>query len=394
LLPEEIMRRLFSLLLVLAACSSSSSQQPAQPAGDDGGAPPAPPPENPGDAGVDAPVKPPVPPFPQIPNNGGPVIASPEIVTITWDGDPIGPDLEAFDDWMVPSAFWKTLMAEWGVGPGAHSKSMRIPTAAPASLFDADVHKIITDAVAAGTIPPPNGSRIYTVYPPSGTDVFMSAGVKGCETFQAYHSSFATATGLAVYAITPRCDGGKADNVSPTDYVTWGQSHEIMEASSDPDGSHPAWLILQQTPQTPELGENADLCTGNPTLVEGHLVTRNYSNVAAAKGDPPCVPAPPGPAFGAFPDTTEVTLAPGTKTTVKLHLYAAGPVPAFDVITLGAVPELTTAQDKKQGNDGDVVTVTISASTKYVEEEGSNIIRIYALSKDYASRRAVIVHAK
>jgi len=383
------MRRFISLLLfTVAACSSSSANDtPATtpPAADP---PPLPPPPPPVDAGQ---PRTPPPPYPQIPNNGGPVIASPEIVTITWDADPIAADIEAFDDWMVPSSFWKTMMAEWGVGPGTHPKSWRIATPPPAVLDDADLRKMLNDAFAAGTIPSPNGSRIYTVYPPDGTTV-TSFGSEGCKTFQAYHSSFATSSGLAVYAIAPRCDGGKTYGMTPIDFVTWGQSHEIMEASSDPDASHPTWLILQQTPETPELGENADLCTGNPMRVEGHMVTRNWSNVAAAKGDPPCVPAPANAVFGAFPEKNEISLAPGASATMKVHLYTSGT--PFKVTAYPAVPDLTVKQDKSSGADGDVITLTITASKSYAEIEGQNIILLFSSSQDYSTRRAIIVHAK
>ncbi|HEY8072897.1 MAG TPA: hypothetical protein VIF62_02275 [Labilithrix sp.] len=348
------------------------------------------------DAGSDAHVA--APPREQIPNNGGPVIASPEIVTITWQGDTINDGLEAFDDWLVASDTWKTMMAEWGVGPGTHLASYRVPTAAPGNLDDSDVKKLLQDAFAAGSIPPPNGSRIYTVYPPSGTSV-TSFGSKACDTFQAYHSSFtysgadAGPPALAIYAITPRCDGGAADGMQPLDYVTWGQSHEVMEASSDPDAMHPTWVIEQQTDATPDPGENADLCTSNPTKVDGHMITRNYSNAAAARGERVCVPAPPGPDFGGYVDPLAITLKPGSATTVPLHLYANGAMPDFTVLAYPGNSEITVKQSAKTGNDGTVVMLTVTTSTKYVEQEGANLVYLLAYTKDYASRRALIVHS-
>jgi hypothetical protein len=380
------------------ACSQSS---PAAGGDDDGGVAGdsgAAPVEAGGDATADAHVD--APPRPEIPNNGGPVVASPEIVTISWQGDPLSDGLEAFDDWLVASATWTTMMGEWGVGAGKHLGSWRVPSAAPMTLDDTDVRKLLVQAFADGSIPPPNGSRVYTVYPPAGTDV-TSFGAKGCAAFQAYHSSFEVASSgdggapaLAIYAITPRCDGGAAYGMQPLDYVTWGQSHEIMEAASDPDVAHPTWLILAQTAETPEPGENADLCTGNPVRVDGHMITRNYSNAAAAHGARVCVPAPAGPDFGGFVDPDEITVKPGEQRTVDVLLYANGPMPAFTFTAYAASRDLTVTQDKKTGTDGDVVKVTIAAAPTYIEQRGQNLVLLFASAQGYASRRALIVHAR
>lgn len=380
------------------ACSSASEPSPFSSQAE-AGAPDAARPAD--DAQADARARVTPPPLPIIPNHGGPVVPSPEIITLTWTTDPIAGDLEAFDGWMVPSSFWKTVMAEWGVGPGTHGGSYRIPTAAPAVLDYADVKPLVEGLVTAGHIPPPNGSRIYTIYPPEGTKV-TSFGTEGCTGFQAFHSSFAYAPGdagadagtaLAIFAITPRCDATAA-GMTPLDFTTWGQSHEVMEAASDPDGTRPAWVIRRQTPSTPELGENADLCTGHPMVVEGHMVTRNYSNVAAAKGERPCVPAPAGPMFGAFGDPGEVTIKPGTTLTTKVVAYAAADMPAFKLKAFTNNPDLKAALGASTANEGDELTLTITATGNYFENEGQNLVFLYAQSKDYLTRRAIIVHAR
>jgi hypothetical protein len=347
-----------------------------------------------GGAGGGGGARPTPPPLPLIPNQGGPVIAQPEIVTITWKGDPIEADLLAFDEWMVKSSFFSTMMAEWGVGAGTHGGSLSMATPAPATLDDSAIHSLLQDAITQGTVPPADGSRIYTVYPPPGT-VVTSFGAEGCSAFQAYHSSFVATlpgggTALAVYAVTPRC--AQTQGLSSTDYTTWGASHEVMEASSDPDGSSPAWVILKQTPETPELGENADLCTGHPTRIEGHLVTRNYSNVAAKAGERPCVPAPAGPMFGAFTSPGEVSVPAGGSVTVPLYLYADGPLGAFDVEVLGLDPKLTASIDQSSGQDGDTLSLTIQASATYAEIPGQNLVRIASVSAGYPTYRFVIVH--
>jgi hypothetical protein len=377
----------------IAACSSSSdggpSSTPPKTSTDDAGVDSAAQP--PDDAGSDATARPTPPPLPSIPNHGGPIVAKPEIVTITWQGDPIADQIEAFDDWMVASDFWKTMMAEWGVGPGTHVKSFRIPTAAPATLSDAQIQQAIRDAITAGSIPAPSANRIYTVYPPPGT-VVTNFGSAGCQDFQAYHYAFDVGGVNAIYAVAPRC--ANTQSMSAIDHVTWGQSHEIMEAASDPIPFNPAWVITEQTPANPELGENADLCTGHPTKIDGHMVTRNWSNVAAAKGERPCVPAPPGPMFGAFA-TSDVVVTPGgasVKTT--LHAYTTNQMGSFTLRAIALDPALRATLDKSTVADGDEVTLTITADKGYAGATGQNTVMIYALTKDYATRRHVVVRTK
>ncbi|CAN5894042.1 hypothetical protein BH11MYX4_BH11MYX4_07850 [soil metagenome] len=352
----------------------------------------------PGDAAVDATtahVTP--PPLPVIPNQGGPILANPELVTVTWAGDPIADGLEAFDTWLITSATWKTMMAEWGVGAGKYSGSARLAAAAPASLSEDDVAALLRSGFQAGTIPRPNGSRIYMIYPPAGTAV-TSFGAAGCDAFQAYHYAVdiaATPAGPATkayFSVTPRC--ASTQGLSALDYVTWGSSHEAMEAASDPVAANPAWRIDVQSLATPELGENADLCGGQPVKIEGHLITRNWSNVAAKAGERPCVPAPPGPMFGLFAEPGEVTIAPGKSTTVTLRAYASGTYPAFSVGAYSADPALSVTLSAKTARDGDTLTMTVTATAAFVEQPGQNLVFLLGQGKDYATKRHLIVHAK
>ncbi len=337
------------------------------------------------------------PPLPVIPNQGGPIIAKPELVTVTWAGDSLATDLEDFDRWLITSATWKTMMAEWDVGPGTYAGAARLAGAAPATISEDDVATILRAGFQAGTIPAPNGSRIYMIYPPTST-VVTSFGVKGCEAFQAYHSavdvaaSEAGAATKAIFSITPRC--AETQGLSPLDYVTWGSSHEAMEAASDPINADPAWRIDNQSLATPELGENADLCAGHPTKIEGHMITRNWSNDAAKAGERPCVPAPAGPMFGIFADPGEVTVTPGQSTTVTIRAYAAGAMPAFSVGAFAVSPSLTPKISVKTANEGDVLKLTLDVAADYVEEPGANIVFLYSQGEDYLTKRHLIVHAR
>lgn len=401
-LASAVVSLSLAALLGAPGCSdaASGSASPPSTVDSDGGASDARDLADPDDASAasGAFVPTPHPPYPVIPNQGGPIVAHPEIVTITWTGDPIAPELEAFDAWMVTSSFWSSLMAEWGVGSGSHAGAYRVPTSAPATLAEDDVAQLIEAAILAGKVPSPSPSRIYTVYPPAGT-VVMNGGVAGCAGFQAYHSSFRTSAGsdagdaLAIYAITPRCS--QTQGMSAKDFTTWGMSHEVMEASTDPDYRHSTFVIDAQTSETPETGENADLCTGHPMRVDGFTVTRNWSNVAAAKGENPCVPAPPGPSFGVFADASIVQVGAGVPVDVPLHVWSDAPMPPLRLSAFPLDPTMTASLSSGTGQNGDTVTLTLRAKTTPSNAPGMNLVYVYAVDQGgYNTRRALLVRPK
>ncbi|HZU83542.1 MAG TPA: hypothetical protein VE987_11520, partial [Polyangiaceae bacterium] len=79
-----------------------------------------------GDATADAPAEPPDDgpwpakhyPIPQMVDFGGPVIASPKIVTVTFQGQPNRDNERAFDDMIGGSAWWSAALAGYGIGAG------------------------------------------------------------------------------------------------------------------------------------------------------------------------------------------------------------------------------------------------------------------------------------
>ena len=59
-------------------------------------------------------------PFPLVEKNGSFIIASPQVVTITFASDANGPLLQAFADWVVKSSYLSTVSADYGVGLGTN----------------------------------------------------------------------------------------------------------------------------------------------------------------------------------------------------------------------------------------------------------------------------------
>jgi hypothetical protein len=45
----------------------------------------------------------PHPPQQLIPNQGGPILQAPSVITVTWSGDPLATQLQAFDAWLIGS---------------------------------------------------------------------------------------------------------------------------------------------------------------------------------------------------------------------------------------------------------------------------------------------------
>src|SRR4051794_15933746 len=103
----------------LAACSSSDDVEPAAASGDAASStsPEASPADANGaaDAADAATPKSPPPVPPLITPQGGPVLAKPKLVTITFSDDPHAASIEQLGDWVVGSS-WLASASEYGVG--------------------------------------------------------------------------------------------------------------------------------------------------------------------------------------------------------------------------------------------------------------------------------------
>jgi hypothetical protein len=304
------------------------------------------------DAGADAEQDPDVypakhHPLPQVDDNGGPVLKTPVLVTVTFDyvvidgggsggpgeasaadgsavdaatesdsataagPDPYAPTLEAFGNALLTTAWQKTVDGPYGVGPGKSGGHVRLPdslgpglgTVSHASVSDEQIQHLLQAEVTAGALPAPRDQTIYALYFPDSTVITEQGGVS-CAQFGAYHS----AVGLmdtkgnsvnTMYAVIPRCPAF-TPGLSILEQVTVFASHEIAEGSADPDESlgqlgyylvsNDAWPHMGQLDLG---GEIADLCntaTSTPYHTAGFAVQRIWSNNAAAASHDPCEP--------------------------------------------------------------------------------------------------------
>ena len=230
-------------------------------------------------------------PIPQVDDNGGPVIANPVVVTVTFNyvvgtghettppgvdagqadaaagdagagSDPLAPALEQFDDVILTTAWWAKSVGAYKVGPGKSGGHVRLPdslgpgmgTVSNSVLDDPQVQQFLQQEVLAGALPAPTADSIYAFYFPPSTSNTLSGAVS-CEQggFGGYHSAAMVTDPLgnsttAVYAVIDQCDLGNGPvTLDPT---TITASHEFAEAVSDPLAStfylvsNDAWGLL------------------------------------------------------------------------------------------------------------------------------------------------------
>ncbi|MGZ6066854.1 MAG: hypothetical protein ACXWVM_30925 [Polyangiales bacterium] len=286
----------------------------------------------------------------QLLNNGGPILAKPEIVTITWTGETNADTYEAFGDALGDSAYWKTLVSEYGVGAAVSgpTRHLRLTDAAPASLSDKDIDAFVAKNAADSMSgwPAPTDQTIYVMYIPQATNVSVSGRDACTSGVGGYHNSTDVGGKQISYAVVMQC---KEFGTLP-DEATISASHEIAEASTDPqpmvqpgwvdfDHNHLAGMLFQQF-----AAENGDACEfyqssqykeTEPSF--SYEVQRQWSNASGAAGHDPCVPAPAGAYFNVTPlDLENVTadlsqLGGSTKTKVQGYKALVGETKTFTV---------------------------------------------------------------
>ncbi|HEY8074062.1 MAG TPA: hypothetical protein VIF62_08135 [Labilithrix sp.] len=246
----------------------------------------------------------------QLVDNGGQVLTNPVIVTVTWANEPNVDTFEQFADALGPSAYWKQVTSEYGVGPATSgaTQHIRLADPPPATINDSDIPALLAQHLQAndGVLPAATGNEIYIFYIPEKS-TFNLQGQEVCSTgVGGYHENTAVGGKQVAFAVVPQCGG--------LDETTLSASHELAEAATDPfpmalpaysgfDDNHLAWEFFQQFQS-----ENGDACEfyreapmdatsfGVPFTTQ-----RQWSNKSGAGGHNPCVPAPQGPYFNVTP---------------------------------------------------------------------------------------------
>ena len=345
----------------------------------------------------------------QIQNNGGPVLKTPKIVTVTWQSDPNSAGLDTFDDDLVSSSWWSVL-SEYGVGAGtsAATEHVVITTAPQSPWNDNDIdtwtQNNIGDTATSGW-PAPDGNTIYVVYVPASVQVTDPSG----DPCDGYHVELNTSPstnpdGVSYALIMEQCY--KEDGLQEMQDTAETGSHEIAEGTTDPyPNNGPAWYGFDQNHLAWELWEAwqdelADACEyfddgyylGGTD--EPNWLSRVWSNANAKAGHNPCVPAPSGPYNNTTPlglQAISVTavdvndkvspfttqgwrIAPGQTATVQVGFYSDQPLAAWTMTATEmeyckttdkscANTALTVTPTTFSGKNGDVVTLTIKVNS-------------------------------
>lgn len=298
------------------------------------------------------------PPVLEFKNQGGPTLAHPSLVTVTWPGDPLASFAQTFDAWLATSQYLADGLREYGIASAAHAGAFVFADAAPASIDADEIGQKLADEAAAGRLLPPTADRLYVVYTPPGTTV-LRLGFKSCEAFAGTHL-YRAATGGGtpiVFALVPRCHN---EFHADEENLTISASHEVTEAITDPIYDQmPAWFTTHPTSTGAEI---ADPCIDN-VVIAGYRVNQLYSTAAAKAGMRPCQPSPPGPMCGVWTEQPETRIARGTTADISLHVWYTAPTdPKGSVLNFfnGSTLKISPTQFLLVHN-GDVIPAKISA---------------------------------
>ena len=151
--------------------------------------------------------------WPQVTYNGGPIISSPEIVNITYDGFPYQSQVDAWAEWVSTSEWLSQVGEEYGVGvTQVPVKTIHLTDTPPQSITDTGIQEWLGEEIANpfSPIPGPNPNTIYFIYYPQGTAVTNLFGMQSCEVFDGYHNAFTypTTAGYVTYAVIDDCGAG------------------------------------------------------------------------------------------------------------------------------------------------------------------------------------------
>jgi hypothetical protein len=330
------------------------------------------------------------PAAPQVQDYGGPVLDAPNVVPVFFANDPDQAKVEDFLKQLAASSFWGDATKEYGVGPLSVASSIVVTDTPPTNIGIAGIEQWLASYLD-GTHPEWPAiaqNNVYTVFYPKTTTISDPSFGTSCQSFGGYHYEAKGPGGKSiVYAVMPRCDslGGITQGF---DTLSSGLSHELVEASTDPLMSNPAWSYVDMDHMVwnlMPLGEVGDMCAFEPQsyqrLVGSYMVQRPWSNASAAAGHDPCVPTLSDPYFNAAPVlndsisldyygqsvvTKGVKIPVGQSKTIDVQLFSDAPTQDWTVQAVdenygtGQPAQLQFSWDSQSGNNGDVRHLTIT----------------------------------
>jgi hypothetical protein len=363
-----------------------------------GGAGGSTPPAGSSDAGVDDAAPFPIalhPAWPQLVAQGGGVLTAPAVLTVTFTGDTLAPELASFGAQATDNAYWDTVRAGYCaaggscVGRGAGT-SVALGTSPAATYTDSTaggsastIQDLIETLIESQSLPALGGQTIPVFYFPSTTSISFN-GQTSCDGFGGYHNAMRSqSTGLTfTYAVVVEC--APPTGLTLLQEATLAASHEIIESATDPVASSTVrgfYLNVDDPAYLPwnaiRGGEAADLCidtldVGQDRATEsGFTVQRIWSNAAAAAGGDPCVPARATPYFNVAVESWLSTQAVGSTSSFEAVAFSNAPVTGgwtlvgvdLNADSASGSPYLTISiggAESAQVNNGDPVAVSVT----------------------------------
>jgi len=317
--------------------------------------------------------------LPQVVYQGGPLIAAPQVVTVTFSGDVLASQLQSFGQTVASSAWWDTIRRGYCAGSAGHCAGdgpagtfVELPNAPAKTYSDSDhggpstVQPLLAEAIRNGLLPAPAAdpvsNTLYVIYFPETTTIVLD-DLTSCVDggFDGYHNSMGIGSQQIAYAVVVECaplpppfPGGRQPTVLES--ATLAASHEIAEAATDPSVTELAYYVdLTNLNNWGWIdvaggGEISDLCVdpfglGQDETAEGPFtVQRIWSNTNAASRIDPCNPTPQDEVyFNAFPSRSVFVLDVGASATFEATAFADGPIPDWTLTAQDWSDSMTAA---------------------------------------------------
>jgi MYXO-CTERM domain-containing protein len=307
---------------------------------------------------------------------GGPVLDHVKVFTVYW-GKTVNfsgtgsQGLDSFYTAVVNSSYYDWLneyktTTQPMVGRGSFIGSYAYTGGATGSIDDSQIQTALGSLIDSGKLPKPDANTLFAVHFAAGISITQN-NQGSCQVFCAYHNSFTHGSGNVYYSVVPdqggACAGGCGGDPSTFNNTTSVSSHELVEATTDPDvgNNNIAWYNQSQG----EIGDicNAQQCSGTSgtgSCPGSWVVQLEWSNKnnACISNDPTVVVND----FSVAASPTSLMVPAGGMATTKLTLTkTAG---SADTVKLSAntVTGLTVSfsPTSATSNNG-TSTVTIAA---------------------------------
>jgi hypothetical protein len=288
---------------------------------------------------------------PAIPLLGdGGAATSVSLYVVTFDGDPLRRDIEAYASWLGSSS-WISVLPQYGFKSidSVTNVELRTPPpvadpAHPGIAYGPDTMSAYAQSlIDVGAVPPAAPNVLYAVFLPHQPNSFYAGSAQGlCKDLgYGYHSHMTLADGglspLHVLVET-ECDHligvlGSSMTAMQTTF-----SHELAEWAMDADDRG------YRFPPTSLGGtagpESADMCSftqfGFTDPIFGYQAVPVWSNEAIAAGQSPCQPWNSKVPFANVdgPSDDYISVTPGQTLTVPLVGWATAPTTAWRISTI------------------------------------------------------------